>query len=137
MHMFFSSLKSGLYVFAFPLLYCFCRGCFNDQPRQRQVPKQKPQLSCSKELSQVCFTKGAPFPNIFLTWVDFFLIAQQQSYNLSLALKIGTKWNKRVQEVTNRTIRNVPYQLKVLDKSVMDSQHFVLRQQLSIFNCEN
>ena len=34
---------------------------------------------------------------------------------------------KRVQEVTNRTIRNVPYQLKVLDKSIMGSQHFVLR----------
>ena len=54
-----------------------------------------------------------------------------------MVLKIGTKWKKRVQEVTNRTIRNVPYQLKVLDKSVMDSQHFVLRQQLSIFNCDN
>ena len=37
---------------------------------------------------------------------------------------------KRVQEVTNRTIRNVPYQLKVLDKSIMGSQHFVLRKQL-------
>ena len=43
---------------------------------------------------------------------------------------------KRVQEVTNRTIKNVPYQLKVLDKSIMGSQHFVLRQQLSIFNCQ-
>ena len=44
---------------------------------------------------------------------------------------------KRVQEVTNRTIRNVAYQLKVLDKSIMGSQHFVLRKQLSIFNCQN
>ena len=48
-----------------------------------------------------------------------------------------TKNKKRVQEVTNRTIRNVPYQLNVLDKSIMGSQHFVLRMQLSIFNCQN
>ena len=44
---------------------------------------------------------------------------------------------RREEEVTNRTIRNIPYQLKVLDKSIMGGQHFVLRKQLSIFNCQN
>ena len=44
---------------------------------------------------------------------------------------------RREEEVTNRTIRNIRYQLKVLDKSIMGSQHFVLRKQLSIFNCQN